>query len=369
MRFLKSYNVKVLILTFGVLAQGVAFAQSGNPGNGKSARINTQPGDARRGMNSVRIMFYNVENLFDVVNDSLTADDEYTPTGMRGWSYSRMQRKINNISKVVIKAGGWEAPEIIGLCEVENRYVLTNLVMDSPLKNFGYRIIHQNSPDPRGIDVAMLYLPEKFKPLVTRHIAIRFPFEPASRTRDILFVQGIVLNRDTVNIFVNHWPSRFGGYQQTIPKRKYVASILRHAVDSIMTINPAARIIIMGDLNDEQTDESVVKVLGAKLDSTNLQEKDLYNMMAGAGCNWNRGSIKDKELWITIDQFIVSASLLDPAMGIHATPHSVHIMDAPFLLQQDNTWFGQKPFRTYFGAKYIGGFSDHLPIYMDLMYQ
>jgi hypothetical protein len=337
--------------------------------NGKRNSPFSQPNDIRRGDNGIRIMFYNVENLFDIVNDSLTADDEYAAGGMRGWSYSRLIRKINNLSKAVIKVGGWEAPEIIGLCEVENRYVLTNLAMDSPLKNFGYKIIHRDSPDPRGIDVALLYRSEKFKPISTQYIGIHFPFDPNARTRDILFVQGVVLNRDTVNIFVNHWPSRFGGYQATIPKRKYVASVLRKCIDSLMAVNPSAKIIVMGDLNDEPTDESVKDVLKAKMDSTNLAANDLYNMMTGAGCNWNRGTIKDKELWITIDQFIVSSSLLDPVNGIHTTPHSIHIMDAPFLLQKDEAWFGQKPFRTYYGARYIGGFSDHLPIYMDLNYQ
>ena len=369
MNFSRSSFIRVFSLFFILDCGTVALAQTEKPANDQTTRTGRNADDVRRGDNGIRLMFYNVENLFDVVNDSLTADDEYTPSGMRGWSYSRMQRKINNISKVVIKVGGWEAPEIIGLAEIENRYVLTDLVMDSPLKNFGYRIIHHDSPDPRGIDVAMLYRPEKFRPLVTNFIGIHFPFDPGARTRDILFVQGVVLKRDTVDIFVNHWPSRFGGYQETIPKRNYVAGILRHCIDSIMTAKPLAKIIVMGDLNDEPTDESVDKVLNAKRDSTNLTAKDLYNMMTGAGCSWNRGTIKDKELWLTIDQFIVSASLLNPSAGIHTTAHSIHIMDAPFLLQQDETWFGQKPFRTYYGPKYLGGFSDHLPIYMDLTYQ
>ena len=120
-------------------------------------------------------MFYNTENLFDVVKDSLKADDEYSPGGIRGWNYKRLQRKFINISKVILAVGGWEAPEIIGLAEVENRYVLNDLVMDSPLKNIGYRIIHQDSPDPRGIDVALIYRPDKFKPVTTGFIPIRFP--------------------------------------------------------------------------------------------------------------------------------------------------------------------------------------------------
>lgn len=331
--------------------------------------IAAKPADSRRGDNGIRLMFYNVENLFDVVNDSLTADDEYTPEGMRHWTYSKLQKKVNNISKSIIRVGGWEPPEVIGLCEVENRYVLMELVNNSPLKNIGYRIIHRDSPDPRGIDVALLYRHQKFKPVETRYIAIRYPFEKQSRTRDILYVKGLALNKDTLHLFVNHWPSRFGGYMATIPKRKYVAEVLRQQVDSLLGINPDTKIIIMGDLNDEPTDPSVAEVLKARQDSVNLQPSDLYNMMTGAGCNWNRGTIKDKEIWITIDQFIVSAALLHKGEGLRTRPHWIHILDAPFLLQEDEAWFGSKPFRTYYGAKYIGGFSDHLPVYLDLRVQ
>jgi hypothetical protein len=197
------YSLALVFLLSMILSKTPGWAQT-DIQNGKRNSPFSQPDDTRRGSNGIRIMFYNVENLFDIVNDSLTADDEYAAGGMRGWSYTRMIRKINNLSKAIIRVGGWEAPEIVGLCEVENRYVLSNLAMDSPLKNFGYKIIHRDSPDPRGIDVALLYRSEKFRPLSTQFIGIHFPFDPYARTRDILYVQGVVLNRDTVNIFVNH---------------------------------------------------------------------------------------------------------------------------------------------------------------------
>ena len=154
-------------------------------------------------------MFYNTENLFDPVDDSLTADEEYTPTGMRGWTFTKFMLKIRNISKVVLAVGGWDPPDIIGFCEVENRWVLKELTTQTPLKNFGYTIVHYESPDPRGIDVALIYRPDKFKVLNAEPIHIRFPFDTASRTRDILFVKGTVSGGDTLNIFVNHWPSKF----------------------------------------------------------------------------------------------------------------------------------------------------------------
>ncbi len=361
LRFLPFLIVFLLVIPFRQPVFGQQFRQQKTKG-----LESEMPAGAKRGATGMRVMFYNMENFFDVAKDSLTGDDEYAPGGKRGWTYNRYQRKINNISKVIIRVGGWEPPDIVGLCEVENRYVLTNLTMNSPLKNIGYKIIHRNSPDPRGIDVAMLYRPEKFKPVETEYIGIRFPFDAAARTRDILYVKGLAFNRDTLHVFINHWPSRFGGYTATIAKRNYVAKVLRHKIDSLQQINPDARILIMGDFNDEPTDESVAVVLKAKRDSVNLKQGDLYNMMTGAGTGWNHGTIKDKEIWITIDQFIVSESLLDPRKGVHGSFNSVYILDAPFLLQTDETWFGQKPFRTYYGFKYLGGFSDHLPIYMDL---
>lgn len=321
------------------------------------------PGVEKRGNNVIRVMFYNVENLFDASNDSLTSDEEYIPGGMRGWNITRFKQKLLNITKVTVAIGGWSPPDLIGLCEVENRYVLYALTHDTPLTGFGLRVVHFESPDPRGIDVALLYRPEKFRVLQQSAINVRFPFDTASRTRDILFVKGIAAKRDTLNIFVNHWPSKFGGAMATVPKRNYVASILRKLTDSLLAVNPNANILIMGDLNDSPYDESVSKVLGAKMDSVNLQPNDLYNMLAGAGISWKKGTIKFREEWETIDHMIVSRSLLS-----HTSPHGMQIFDAPFLLQDDEAWFGKKPFRTYYGARYIGGFSDHLPVFMDLKF-
>jgi hypothetical protein len=332
-------------------------------GNSGSKTVFQQTNVNKRDANSMRVMFYNVENLFNPNEDSITSDDEYQPDGMRGWTYNRLKRKQINIAKVVLAVGGWDPPELVGVCEVEDYSVLYGLANDTPLKNFGYKIIHRNSPDPRGSDVALLYRPDKFKVLFSSPFSIRFPFDTAARTRDILFVKGIACKRDTLNIFVNHWPSKFGGATATIPKRKYVASVLRNLSDSLLAINPNANILIIGDLNDSPFDESVAKILGAKMDSVNLAPNDLYNMLAGAGLSWKKGTIKFREEWETIDHFIVSKPLLS-----HTTPHGMQIFDAPFLLQDDEVWFGKKPFRTYYGAKYIGGFSDHLPVYSDFSF-
>lgn len=356
------YCLLVFILSLVLMSAQMVLAQNIKP------PVFQNRSDEKRGQDAMRVMFYNVENLFDPFNDSLKADEEYLPTGMRGWTYNRMKRKQINTAKVILAVGGWEPPEIIGFCEVENRFVLNGLVNDTPLKNFGYKIVHRESPDPRGIDVALIYRPEKFKVLSNIPFHISFPFDTASRTRNILYVMGIACNKDTLHIFVNHWPSKFGGAMTTIPKRNFVAAFLRSKVDSLTALNPDAKILIMGDLNDSPYEESVSKALNASMDSTNIESGDLYDMLGGAGISWNKGTIKFREEWETIDHIIVTPTLLPTASGIRAKKYGLTIFDAPFLLQDDDVWFGKKPFRTYYGAKYLGGFSDHLPVYMDLKY-
>jgi predicted extracellular nuclease len=352
----------LFFFSFSVLTSFTSMAQEMQEVNQKKP-VYQNPDANKRADTILRVMFYNVENLFDPREDSITSDEEYQPTGMRGWTSSRLKQKQINISKVVLAVGGWQPPDLIGFCEVENARVLYGLINYTALKNFGYKIIHFDSPDPRGIDVALLYRADKFKVLQSIPIKIRFPFDTTSRTRDILFVRGVACKRDTINIFVNHWPSKFGGAMATIPKRNYVASVMRKFADSLLDVNPNSNILIMGDLNESPFEEGVSKVLRAKMDSTSLAPDDLYNMLAGAGLSWNKGTIKFREEWETIDHMIVSRPLLS-----HTTPHTLHIFDAPFLLQDDEAWFGKKPFRTYYGAKYIGGFSDHLPVYMDLKF-
>lgn len=352
----------LFLLSVAVLASGITLAQNKQEVNQKKT-VYQHPDANKRADTVLRVMFYNVENLFDPREDSITSDEEYQPTGMRGWTSSRLKQKQINISKVVMAVGGWEPPDLIGLCEVENFSVLYGLTNYTALKNFGYRIIHFDSPDPRGIDVALLYRPEKFRVLLSKPISIHFPFDSASRTRDILFVRGIACKRDTINVFVNHWPSKFGGAMATISKRNYVASVMREKADSLLLVNPNSKILIMGDLNESPIEEGVSDVLRARMDSVNLAPNDLYNLLAGAGLSWNRGTIKFHETWDAIDHMIVSLPMLS-----HTTPHGMHILDAPFLLQDDEAWFGKKPFRTYYGARYLGGFSDHLPVYTDFKF-
>ncbi len=167
-----------------------------------------------------RVMFYNVENLFDTKDDSLTSDEEFLPDGDRHWNTNKFYKKLNNIYKVILGVGEWNPPAIVALCEIENRFVLNQLVYQTPLKKFDYKVVHFESPDRRGIDVAMLYRKELFHVDTAFPIQINFPFDENSKTRDILYVKGSFDKKDTIHFFINHWPSRYGGYMQTKPKRE-----------------------------------------------------------------------------------------------------------------------------------------------------
>ena len=315
---------------------------------------------------NARIAFYNVENLFDVYDDSLARDEEFTPEGPRHWNNNKFYKKINNTYKVIMALSESGPPVIVGLCEIENRFVLEKLVYDTPLKNFNYRIIQFESPDRRGIDVALLYRANLFEPLFSEAVPVLFPFDTASRTRDILHVKGVLLNTDTVHIFVNHWPSRYGGYLPTVPKRNYAAQVLKAKTDSILSINENAAILIMGDFNDGPQDESISEILSAKDPAGPISKSEMYNLMLTKQEGWPYGSLKYQQGWNRFDQLIVTGSLLDGYSSPQVSKQGAIIYHAPFLLETDKTHLGQKPKRTYVGFKYNGGFSDHLPVYVDI---
>ncbi|NQU86673.1 MAG: endonuclease [Mariniphaga sp.] len=312
-----------------------------------------------------RILFYNVENLFDVINDTLINDEEFLPGKGRNWNRFKFDDKINKIAKVIIAAGGWEAPEIVGLCEVENRYVVEQLIKKTPLHSFGYNIIHKESPDLRGIDVSMLYKKDRFKPLKYRYLEVKNSNGQKLNSREILYVEGILKNKDTLHFFFNHWPSRYSGYLETAGLRKQAAKTLRKEVDLIFQKNPDSKIIIMGDFNDQPSDESIVNELKAVAYNQETKNGTLYNLSAA----WNSidsGTIKYQAQWLIYDQVIVSKGLLNNSNSIYSTPLSAGIFVNDFLLKRDDTHGGFKPFRTYSGFSYEGGFSDHLPIFLDL---
>ncbi len=316
-----------------------------------------------------RVMFYNVENLFDPFHDTLKNDYEFVSGGIKGWTWNKFEHKLNNISKVIINAGGWQPPEIVALCEVENRFVLSQMLKRTPLDRFGYRIVHVESPDERGIDVGLLYRADKFKEVSHRAISVSSA-DSSLKTRDILYVKGLMINNgkvnttDTLHLFVNHWPSRSGGIALSDGKRRDAALTLKAVVDSIMNSQPNALIILTGDFNDQPNDESVSMHLGAQK-SCNNTEPTLVNMMNHNTIKKNFGTNKYKGQWGIIDQFIVSSSLVSQhCFGVKVV--SAEILDLPFLLQPDEAYSGTIPFRTYNGMRYQGGFSDHLPVMLTL---
>jgi len=321
------------------------------------------PGDSTT---RIRILFYNTENLFDIEDDPLTRDEEFTPEGTKKWNNYRLYRKLNGIAKVITGAGGWTLPALVGLCEVENRRVLNSLICQTPLSSFDYTLIHYDSPDDRGVDVALLYRKSVFTALSSRYLRIFFPFDTSASTRDILYIKGIVLGRDTLHLLVNHWPSRAGGTVESRKKRTHVATGVRHLLDTLMASHPGARIILMGDFNEEPLGDILTCVLKARTDTAGLLRNDLYNTMSRMKRQGHLGTCKYRGNWSVFDQFIVSASLLNTRGW--RVDHAEGFVFAPnYLLEEDSKNYGKKPYRTYQGPKYLGGFSDHLPVFLDLI--
>lgn len=317
----------------------------------------------------LRFMFYNCENLFDTFDDSLKNDNEFLPDGDKYWNKYKYYERLHKTSKVIMAIGGWKAPELVGLCEIENRKVLHDLTKNTKLYQAEYNIIHKESPDNRGIDVALLYSPKAFSPIKTEFIKVLFNEKDARPTRDILYVKGITNQSDTLHIFINHWPSRWGGELETEDKRAYVALLVKQKTDSIFVANPNANIIVTGDLNDEPNNTSVKDVLKAQLTLQTPEHNKLYNLTQIARLNQNIGSHKYQGVWGVLDHIIVSGNLLNANNSIFCKEQSATIFCAPFLLETDETYLGEKPKRTYIGFKYNSGFSDHLPVFFDLQRQ
>ncbi|MHC1707937.1 MAG: endonuclease/exonuclease/phosphatase family protein [Bacteroidales bacterium] len=319
--------------------------------------------EPQRFMDTFRIVFYNTENLYDPFNDTLTMDEDFLPGEPKAWGYKKFLIKINHLAKALILAGEWQKPGLIGLCEIENRFVLKKLVNDSPLKKSAYQILHYDSPDPRGVDVALLYDSSQFQLLAGKAVSMENPADPGFKTRDILYAKGLIFKTDTLHVFVNHWPSKFGGIASSLLKRKFVASRIKVKLDSILLSNPSANILLMGDFNDEAESEVLRDILMAEYNSPEDRTYPFINLTSLY--KGNKGSHKFHGQWSVIDHFIVSKALQDG--NIRYNPEEPIIVDHAVLLEPDDNYSGQKPYRTYSGPRYLGGFSDHLPIKIDLL--
>jgi predicted extracellular nuclease len=340
------------ILVSGLLVSGLFSACQ------KPATVSSNPEPAPR---NLTIAFYNQENLFDTENDPAKDDEEFLPTGQAQWTPERYQRKLTNLASVIEKLGDADGPELLGVCEIENRKVLEDLAAQPALKNRNYQVIHFESPDVRSIDVALLYKPDVFKPLEQENVAVQLP-NAHEKTRDILRVKGILAG-DTVTILVNHWPSKRGGSEASDAKRDAAALTARKLVDQEQIQNQKAKILLLGDFNDTPDSKAITETLNASTNEAAEPNRELFNAF-GHFVAEKKGSYNYKAKWDMIDQIILSKSMLTKK-GLHYVPNSATIYEEDRLKEKEGKYQGA-PLRTFAGKKYLGGFSDHFPVYITI---
>jgi predicted extracellular nuclease len=305
--------------------------------------------------NQLSVAFYNVENLFDTIDDPHTNDNEFLPTSKKAWNTEKLRLKMQKLDSVIHFMTPTGAPDILGVCEVENKQVCIDWQNQGLLKN--YTLVHRESPDHRGIDVALFYNPQKLELMQATWFELIQDNQAKSSTREILYAK-LLASNDTLHVFVNHWPSRMGGEMKSRPKRLKAASLIKSKVDSIQTVLPNAKIIITGDFNDYPTDISIANVLQA--DSLINGKSSLFNMSYKTH-KTEVGSYNYRGYWGCLDQMIVSKSLVGAKKGYSTNANSYTIVREDFMLNY-NKKGKATPKRTYQGQKYIGGFSDHLPV-------
>jgi len=306
---------------------------------------------------TLTVGFWNVENVFDLKDDPNTNDNEFAIGGKKRVTEAIYIFKMKNIASVMEKVGA----DILGVCEVENRFVMEEL--NARVPSIEYQIVHYDSPDRRGIDVGLFYNPEKLWFVDSKKITVLLP--SGKPTRDILYAL-LKFEDRLLHIFVNHWPSKYGGAEKTIPSRKAAARTLRKEVDRILKKDPAAEIVVMGDLNDEPVDPSVVEHLGAKMDRKKVDgsEAILWNVMERYHRNPRGSTYKYGGKDMVYDHLIVSPGLYDES-GLSFVAESAHVFDAPEFRQHGGKYDGF-PYRFWAGNKLLGGYSDHMLIYLKI---
>lgn len=322
-----------------------------------------QSGQAAERSTTLRIVSYNLENLFDCEDDPLTNDESFTPEGDHQWTPAKYRVKLNNLSRAITAAGEWHTPILIGLCEVENAKVVSELLNHTQLRHSGYQYLHKDSPDQRGVDVALAYLPTEYTPIKTFFLPVHTG--EGKPTRDILYSIGKLNNGDTLHIFVNHWPSRYGGELESEDKRMSAALTLREKTDEILSQNEHAKIIIMGDFNDYPDNESIIDGLCAIAPQKNCIFDQLYNLAYPLHEKGGVGSHKFGGEWGMLDQIIVSGELLNPDSSVFIQASQMRICKEAFLLKESAT--GPAPRRSFLGNFFAYGYSDHLPVFIDLL--
>ncbi len=305
----------------------------------------------------LNVMFYNVENLFDTIDDPFTKDEEFLPEGKKAWTQERYNDKLDKLSKVISSASS--LPDILGLCEVENRQVVEDLKSNERFASMGYVVVHKDSPDGRGIDVALVVNKNKVRVVRTDYLKTKLPVGDRPSTRLILHATTLI-DRDTLHIYVNHWPSRYGGQEQSEPNRMQVALSLKRDIDLLKERSPTAKILIMGDFNDYPADNSLNKVLMAGIE----EGRPFYNLMWEKD-KFGEGTYNYKGDWGCLDQFIVSKNMMNEKASISVSKEGAVLLKHDWMLYTNEN--GEVyPSRTYGGPNYYGGYSDHLPIFLQL---
>lgn len=312
------------------------------------------------------IGFYNLENLFDTIDSPTTNDVDFLPTGRLLWDTPKYISKQANMAKVVALLGAELSPDgvaLLGVAEVENRKVLEDLVEQPALKSRDYQIVHYDSPDERGIDVGLLYQAKYFTVLGSRAVPVTLK-DPKTGlpdfTRDILYVAGN-LDGELIHVMVGHWPSRSGGEARSAYARAVAAGVCKTLADSIKTVHPDAKIVVMGDLNDDPDSKSLTQVLKARRSADDLAKDELYNPMYDLYKEGN-GTLAYKDSWDLFDQMIVSKGLVNKKLGGWQLYKAI-VFRQPWMFQADGAFRGY-PFRTFVGDIFINGYSDHLPVYL-----
>ncbi len=316
------------------------------------------------------VVFYNLENFFDTINDPETRDDEFTPDGSRKWNTVKYNKKLNNMERVLFDIASVQKtyPAVIGVSEVETRGVLEDIVSTPKLAPANYRIVHYDSPDRRGIDVGFLYRPDIFKLEGSAEIPFKMPGQPNFLTRGFVTMWGTI-DDEPFFFLVSHWPSRLGGKEASSPKREAAGRAIRMIKDSVLKNNPSTKVVIMGDLNDDATDKSIVDpdCLGAKAKVKDLQTGDFYNPFIDV-LKAGMGTLAYQDSWNLFDNIIVSENLVNDKEGLRlkksdGSKYNGYIFRRPYMVQQSGQYRGY-PLRTFVGTNFQDGFSDHFPVYI-----
>lgn len=315
------------------------------------------------GTNRIRIVSYNCENLYDTYDDPKTADDEFTPEGSKKWNTAKYKTKLINIAKAIKAAGNGTMPALVGLMEIENKTVLNDLCNQNVMKSAGYRYVHKDSPDARGIDVGLLYRTDLIKILNQKWLTVKLPND--GKTRDILYAKCELGNKEILHVLVNHWPSMREGEKETEPKREAAAKAARKLVDSLRRADGDINVVLMGDFNSKRSQTAMNSVLKVKSYDKNEGKGSLCDLISRYDGNNNVGTHKYSGHWDVIDHMIVDGGMLNQNNKVFTTPYSGHICHEKFLLTQSKSGY-YSPKRSYKGDFWTSGYSDHLPISMDL---